>query len=63
MRFGSNTRVAARSRQSENGMIRIVEGVNDVMGRSRMIGVLLINVQSDGSRTRLQAIAFVVESD
>src|SRR6185436_8443629 len=53
--FGSNVGIATGCRQSEYCVFRIVEGMNDVVRGSRMIGVLTVNFESYCSCACLQA--------
>ena len=59
MSFGRDSGVATRCRQRQNRMVRIVESVDYVMRRARMVWILLLNLKGNRARARLQAITLV----
>src|ERR1700682_6191673 len=63
MRFGRNAGVAAGGGQGQNCMVRIIEGVNDVMRGAGMVWVLLIDLEGNRARPGLQAIALLLSID
>src|ERR1700736_6752967 len=56
---GRDSSVHARGRERENGMIRIVEGVDDEVGGAWMVRIFLKYFEGDRSCERLPAKAFV----
>ncbi len=63
VRLGRYVGVPPGRRERQNRMIRIVEGVNDVMRCTGMVWVLLVDVERNGAGQRLDTIAFAVRTE
>jgi hypothetical protein len=58
-RRGRDSSVHTRCWQGENGVIRIVEGVDDEVGGSRMVRIFLKYFEGDRSREGLTPESFI----
>src|SRR5436305_15084510 len=57
--IGSDLSIAPGRRQRQNRMLWIVKGMNDMVSRSRVVRILLENIQRNGSGAHLTAETFV----
>src|ERR1700730_1557037 len=59
VRIRSDLSIAPSRRKCEYGVLRIVESMNDVVSRSRMIRILLENIHCNGPGAHLPAETFI----